>query len=344
MALPSGNYDTATITNPSSAITDFVLLIDLSRLTDTFKSDWNTSSQGYGRAAKADGTELACDWINLDHTAKTGYLRVKWTGTLASTGLQRLRIYPPNTGNTQYAVGDTYGQYATYTGSIAEWPFLTGTTERAKGTYDDLTVSEAVLQANGGYIFDGANDYLIEGANRIAPTQYQSGFTVSFLMNADGYGGGNYGRVLSKRNGGVSTSGFAIYMNQPTSAIRLGVNGGAEIDKSITIGSLVHIVFTVSSDALVTGYQNGVAGTPGSTNALSGITTNNAMYFGNTSDLIRGFDGLIKYIRILYGDKSSAWVTEEYTQLLDQSTFWGSWETINPKKKRYFYKSLKGDQ
>src|SRR6056297_96504 len=97
----SGDYATATVTNPSSALTDFTLIIDLS----TLPQDWwdaVTSSDGTkGRASKGDGTtELACDWIDFDDTAETGLLRVLWSGTLASTGTQEVRIYPPLSGNT----------------------------------------------------------------------------------------------------------------------------------------------------------------------------------------------------------------------------------------------------
>ena len=124
MAQPNTSYDIATITNPSGALTDFTLLIDLSRMTNVFKNNWNTSAQGYGRAYKDTGlTELPCDWININHTAKTGWLRVKWTGSLATTGIQKIRIYPPNTGNTQYAVTDPYGRNNTYTNAIAIYPF-----------------------------------------------------------------------------------------------------------------------------------------------------------------------------------------------------------------------------
>jgi len=78
MAIPSTTYDIATATNPSAALTDFTFIVDLSNLSAGGKSAWNTSEQGRGRVSKGEGTtELAADWIDLDHTAKTGLVRIK---------------------------------------------------------------------------------------------------------------------------------------------------------------------------------------------------------------------------------------------------------------------------
>lgn len=86
--IPASNYATATITNPSSSLTDFSLMVDLSRMPANWWSAVNTSDGTKGRAAKNDGTELATDWINFNNIAHTGWLRVKWAGTLANSGSQ----------------------------------------------------------------------------------------------------------------------------------------------------------------------------------------------------------------------------------------------------------------
>ena len=118
MAVPTTGYASATIQNPDSALTDFTLIIDLAEIISDeadFGTAFNTDDQGRGRAYKSDGTtELACDWIDLDNSNSTGLLRVKFSGSLASTGTQTIRIYPPNTGNSQYAADDTYGSDNAY--------------------------------------------------------------------------------------------------------------------------------------------------------------------------------------------------------------------------------------
>ena len=66
MAIPSSGYGIATISNPDSALTDFTLMIDLSRMSASWWADAEDTDATRGRASKNDGTtELATDWIVL---------------------------------------------------------------------------------------------------------------------------------------------------------------------------------------------------------------------------------------------------------------------------------------
>src|SRR5690606_5987295 len=124
MALPDTGYALLEVSNPSSALTDFSLLVDLSLLPQGWWDAVDTSDPTKGRAAKDAGeVELPCDWIAFDADTQTGWLRVLWTGTLASTGEQLLRVYPPVEANASVAAGETYGQYAAYDEDwAAYWP------------------------------------------------------------------------------------------------------------------------------------------------------------------------------------------------------------------------------
>src|SRR6056297_1214654 len=105
----------ATVTNPTSALTDFTLIVDLSTMPASWWSAVSTSDGTRGRVYKGDGTtRLACDWIDFDDTAETGLLRVLWSGTLASTGTQELWIEPPVSGNDAVAADNTYGSDNAY--------------------------------------------------------------------------------------------------------------------------------------------------------------------------------------------------------------------------------------
>ncbi len=116
MALPVGEpHDRVTLTNPSSALTDFTLLIDTSNLSSQWRSSKTSNDGARGRAFKADGTELATDWIPIDAANGEWAVRVLWSGTLASTGTQQVYIYPPLSTRSAYAAGDTYGRNAAYT-------------------------------------------------------------------------------------------------------------------------------------------------------------------------------------------------------------------------------------
>ncbi len=118
MSIPNTAYAEATVTNPSSNLTDFTLAIDLSLLPSEWWALVNTTDGTRGRVCKGDGvTELPGDWIDFNSSNQTGVLRTKWSGTLSSSGIQTLRIYPPNTGNTSYSSSDTYGQWNSYDSS-----------------------------------------------------------------------------------------------------------------------------------------------------------------------------------------------------------------------------------
>jgi hypothetical protein len=115
----SGSFAVATISNPASAQTDFSLLVDLSTMPAEWWASVDTADGTKGRAAKDDGaTELATDWIDFDSGAETGLVRVKWTGTLASSGVQKVRIYSPRASRSSYGATDTYGSDNAYDASL----------------------------------------------------------------------------------------------------------------------------------------------------------------------------------------------------------------------------------
>jgi len=338
MGLPATGYDIATISNPTSSITDFTLLVDLSRMSSMFKSSWNTSEQGRGRAAKLDGTELACDWINLNHAAKTGWLRVKWIGALASTGTQRLRVYPPNTENTAYAVGDPYGRNAAYSGAIAIYPF-DGDAKGRSGNEYDLTVSNATQTAGKigqAYSFNGSNSYIAEGASKIPVLAFQSGFTFHALIKPNSYGEVNLGTLLSKDDDGNGLNGIRINIssvagNRIICRIHNVASNCLSAVNSITLSQWNTIDITMLStkgNIYINGSLSGNADQLLSDESL--ITTSNPITIGNRSGATdRTFDGLIDDVQLWTGAKSTAWIGEEFAQGNDQSAFWGTWTWVS---------------
>lgn len=186
MAVPASGYDIATITNPGSALTDFTLMIDLSRMTTDFKTNWNSSDGGRGRASKNDGTtELACDFIDIDHTAKTGWLRVKWSGTLASTGTQKIRIFPPNTANTLYASADTYGSDNAYdAGWEGYYPVFgdTGTILTDRTSHGEDGSLDPGVTISGDKLVFGADT---QGVNLMASKPLDGGTEFTIIIEAN---------------------------------------------------------------------------------------------------------------------------------------------------------------
>lgn len=164
MALPSGSgYATADVSNPGSALTDFTVLVDLSLLPQSWWDAVDTTDPTKGRAAKGTGTELASDWISFDGASQTGYVRVKWTGTLSATGTETIRIYPPQTANASYLPAGTYGQYNAYDSDWAGyWP-SGGGQDRTANANDGTTSGGVVVGGVAGptgaaTAYDGTDD------------------------------------------------------------------------------------------------------------------------------------------------------------------------------------------
>ena len=149
--------------------------------------------------------------------------------------------------------------------------------------------------------FDGVDDYVDTGITE--PTQFQNGFTISAMIRPNGAGESNTGRIVDKSAGTNAQNGFAYYVGT-ADVVYLNVNGSSTNSalNSVVIGDgkWYHIVVTVTADALVTHYINGVqSGTPGTVGALSGITTTNDLRIGNRSTATdRTFDGDIKELAI----------------------------------------------
>jgi pimeloyl-ACP methyl ester carboxylesterase len=343
-------YAIATINNPSNSLTDFVLEIDLSRMPTDFKNEWNTNDNGRGRAYTPEGTELPSDWYSLDYENGTGNVKVKWSGTLYSTGTQRLILCPPRSTNTQYAVTDTYGKNNVYTDAVAIWPMNGDLTERSGKAYTLSANNGAVAQAGGGYQYDGANDYTAESVgSRIAAATFQSPFTVAMKINPYGYGEGGYGMIIQKSVANNSDDGFVIAMNGTNAKIYARVNAGSLISSNSNtaiIGQLSTIVVTFAIDGTINFYSNGTTKGSGQTGALSGIVATTAIFVGSYTNTTFAYDGFVRYMEIWSGEKSGAWASQKYLQESDQETFWGDWNIQYPltsmnKTKITYYPKVK---
>ena len=175
MALPSTTYDTATVLNPSGALTDFTLMVDLSRMSSAWWSFAESTNARRGRAAKDDGTELACDWIDYDHTGQTGWLRVKWSGTLATTGTQILRVYPPVAANSVQLSNAAFGSDNAYD---ADWRWYTpghdlvNRIDSGESMVQDASATSSIStdgKTSGSLYYDGV------GSSSLAYAEYAYG-------------------------------------------------------------------------------------------------------------------------------------------------------------------------
>jgi len=326
MAIPSAGYDSATISNPSSALTDFTLIVDLSDMSSDWWDDVNTSTGARGRASKSDGTtELACDWIDFDNTAETGLLRVKYTGTLASSGTQTIRIYAPNTRNTAYGVSDTYGQYNAYDSTWDAYYPLGGGDDRTSNGRDGTAQGGVVVGGVSGKIgnatsFDGVGDYINLGTTWLS--SYEE-FYISALVNTDS-DTSPQGTIIASWN---DSSDQFILLVDGTDYTTVTRNDDYNVNEDTTVfseGEWIKAALEYDNGANQTNYIDGVAGD--STAITSALRTRTSdIYIGNDlSDTIL-FEGQLQEVQVHSDIRSSAWRTEEFDQTDDNATFWGTW-------------------
>lgn len=320
MALPTTGYATATVTNPSSALTDFTLMVDLSRMPASWWAAVDTADGTKGRAATAGGTELACDWIAFDNSGETGWLRVLWTGSLASSGTQVLRIYPPVAANASVAAGATYGQYAAYDASWPNYYPDGGGTNRKTGTASTalggVTVGGATGKTGAGTTFDGSND----GVNIGASVGNDTTITLSAWVKTST---GNTS-IIAKRDGTTYGWQWLLGSTGKPSTNTPG-NLGVSANTAVTDNAWHHVVMTTSG-GVVTFYLDG--NSDGSGNFTPTDQTMDVCLGArwNVAPTVAAvFAGILDDCQLHTAPRSAAWIAEEYAQTNDQAAFWGTW-------------------
>ena len=326
MAAPTTGYGTATITNPSAALTDFSLMIDLSTMHADWWTEQNDADGTKGRAYKSDGTtELPCDWIDFDGTNETGELRVKFSGSLANSGTQTIRIYPPHSDNAAVAANATYGSDNAYDAYWdAYWP-NGGGTDRTSNSKDGsaqggVSVGGAVGLIGKGTDFDGDDDYITTTIDAV----YSSGDTSLFAVaKADTLGdweGINFSRGTDVM--GLTTDD-ADHLAYTWDNLNHDFDG-----PSLATAKWWILGMTVAYQA-VTLYAGDTSSLGSSTDSSPTNILNDQTVDGHTIGYdgfgTRFFDGILQHVSIHSADRVVAWVTEEYNQLIDNATFWGTW-------------------
>ena len=329
--IPSTGYATATITNPSASLTDFTLMVNLSTMPASWWTAVDTSDGTKGRAAKNDGTELATDWINFNNTSHTGWLRVLWSGTLASSGSQVLKIFPPVSTNTSYVHTDTYGSDNAYASHWEAYYTLDETVNNNAGGYIDRTKNarhgtgvSMALSAVAGKVgnaanFDGTADYI---HNDNVTADFTQGTILTWATNhASGV------RSYIELSPNQSTNRILLYSNGTTLVGFIGANGVASKASAITADVLNHYAFSWNTTPDIYELYVGGIAQNASLGVLESLTT-----VQRTLTISRNFGGSFFYLNG-YQDEvqlhsialSASWIAEEYAQTNNNSTFWGTW-------------------
>ena len=304
MSLPSGaGYVTTTPDNPGAALTDFTFLVDLSTLPQSWWDDVNTTNGTYGRACKDDGTtELPCDWIDFNSTAQTGLLAIKYSGTKSATLSEPVRIFAPNTRNTAYAAGDTYGQYNAYSPNISFYS--------PNGADNDRTVNQNTVSYTGTPTEDAEIGRLGKA------THYQTGAygSVSGISTPSSH----YMCAIGKTTGTPYLFGDfgRISLIRPyNGTYRYYHNLGSKPDGTYTEGVYNIFQARVNSDGTA-----GRIGVNGSYTDFTGTEGN----VGAIYDIGRDSDVYAQHVIKLNVDPGNDYIAYDYAQLSDNSSFWST--------------------
>lgn len=330
--IPASSYASATISNPSSNLTNFTLMIDLSRMPVTWWNTVNTSDGTKGRTAKDDGTELASDWISFDNVGQTGWLRVMWSGSLASSGTQILRIYPPISTNSSYGVSDTYGSNNAYASHWQIYYSLDEAVNNDVGGYVDRTnnarhgtgvsmASTAVAgKVNKAAVFDGTADYIKKDG---ISADFTQGTVLSWSTNnASGI------RTYAELSPNSSSNRILFYSNATTLIGFIGAGNVAQKTSAITTNALSHMSFTWNTTSQEYElYVNGSAQSADLNGSSVSLTTVSrdltvSSYFNRSGYFLNGYQD---EFQVHSTTLSSAWIAEEYAQTNNNATFWGNW-------------------
>lgn len=340
-------YDEQSWTNPDSAQTDHLGIINIANLSSDLKS--NVQSDGADlRITKGDGTtELPIDVIDWSYNAgsPTGHIVFKWTGTLAASGTQNVRVYAGYTGGTAtaYDASETYGSDNAYDSSDkGYWP-LSGTGDRTSNgntltAGGGVTVGGATGKVGGATEHDGNDDYLDAGNDSSLDNIFDGGGTVEAWIKPDSGGGGGQGRIYAKT--GASNFNMFFVSDESGSDLALSffmgfstTNGRWDTtSRVLTEGVWNHVAVVYDADSASNDpilYVNGSSVSITESSTPSGTRDSDAsvaLRIGNSAQIsTREFDGVIDELRYSSSARSADNIASRYAQTNDNATFWGTW-------------------
>ena len=184
----------------------------------------------------------------------------------------------------------------------------------------DVSASILILNAKGGAVFDGVDDYI--DTSLTSNGDFLNGFTISAWIKPNSAGEGNTGRIIDKSINSIQTKGFAFYIEIDNRTV-FTITGGAACRSAINSvitgdGKWYHVLVTINSSANAQTYVNNViSGSAQVLNALNGITTGNALRIGNRAigtDFT--FNGAISDVKIWNRTLTTAEITKDYNNQL----------------------------
>ena len=201
-----------------------------------------------------------------------------------------------------------------YPGSGTTWANLAGSNS---GT---LTNGPTFSSGNGGSIvFDGTDDSVV--TTLTSNTVFNSTFTVSMWFKMTDTDNTAFPRLFDKSADNSTNSGFTAFLydsnaNDTDAVLYLKVTNSSTLAySSINVNTWYHLTAVYFDSQYKVYINGGSANTSSHSNALSNVTTSNALTIGNTSSTGRPFAGNIATTSIYNRELSQAENTQNYNAL-----------------------------
>ena len=315
----STGFKTATVASADvpATQTNFPVYIDLSRLGITTQADAD-SVRVYADSSKT--TEWAREIVSATE------MHVKVPSLTSTTSIY---VYWDGT-SADYAVTDTYGRNAVWSGYSAVY-HLSNTTDSTGNGFTLTGINSPTLSVgvfgnnNSSYQYGGSN-YHISPTNILDCTSSIPNATISTWVKPEittrGDHLGQWPHHLLKS--GMTASRFRAQSNYSTNAI-------ATDTSNYSLNTWYHNVFTLNdSSFLVELFVNGASKITGTG---SGTRTYSNQPLALGGEYVSGvsynrFTGSLDEVRVSLGILSPNWITTEYNNQSDEAGFWGTWSDV----------------
>jgi len=298
--------------------TDFPIFVDLSFMPAAF---WAHVASGGGdiRVTLDDGsTRLPVDLVAIDTGAQAGWVHVK-VGTLSSSTDTVIRVYYGATGLSQPAATDTYGRNAVW----SDYAFVSHDGGRTDATGNHTPAVHNVTDGSHGFMgptgaFNGSNSHIIvSGAGGIS-----NELTKQF------WGRPATGATHDMRWFANNTLTSVYFQDSYGSGLNANTFNGsnhytlAGVGSSLTRGAWTAVHYTVSHGAGVGRlYVNGTQ-TGGDASDSITFSSSSALRIGSHRAGVNWVKGEIGEIRTRHAALTADWITAEYANQSDPSTFY----------------------
>ncbi|MFW9941410.1 MAG: DUF2341 domain-containing protein [Candidatus Thorarchaeota archaeon] len=306
--------------------------------------------------AQADGDDIAFSngtiWLdheierfdkNSTHARLVAWIRIP---SLSSTSDTKIYMYYGNSSMTsrQNPSSVWSSDYK------AVWHLNTTLLDSTSNNNDGTNYGADDVLANIGRCrdYNGIDDSSNMGSGASLDNVFNGGGTISAWIFPEGWGGGEYGRILAKTSVTDGTDGWVlcldgglspwynqllfyrgIYKTKPPAGGTRGL--WMTGDNTISLDQWQHVVVTYN-DSVCNNYPiiyiNGVSQSLGTDPAppdegYAVDDSSQSVFIGNYEvDGNRAFDGVIDEVRITSGIKSSGWVLTEYRNQNDPNSFY----------------------